>query len=294
MYIPFSYFGNNCTGSGYGYTYWNNDPTITDAVSWTGLCNGQAQSANILPSSSLAIAATTTGVSGIAANTLRVDAIWNVSGSSNVLVAKNYAISGSASNRQSFSWMNSVGNLLFGNSTDNPTVQSYIVPIINATQTGIIINNPITDNGFVSNSNKLPNQLNKGLLTTYWVDLRPSGSSVMGIGADGKYFSYLTAPSSSVTLKIISSTVPVPTTGSKYNNISALYTVGLIESRSCYDYELQGTTGRTGSYLDCTNQSASITFDGTLQHVCAKANSIKFENAVGASYTINSIGYGSC
>lgn len=302
MYIPFSYFGNSCTGSGYGYTFWNNDPTITDSVSWTSLCNGQAQSANILPSSSLAIAATTAGVSGIAANTLRVDAVWSVTGSLNQVVKRNYTISGSGANGVTYAYYDRYPNGTYGMIRDfsnvTPNINSYIVPIIlqkggNQSQQA----NLITDNGVTGSSLSADNVF-KNRLTTYTIDLRPSGSNFRGIGPDGRYFLYGTAPSSSVvTLRIISSTVPVPVTGSLYPKIFSLQSNngdGLIESRSCYDYELQGSSGRTGSYLDCNNQSASITFDGSLQHVCAKANSIKFENAVGATYVMNSIGYGSC
>jgi hypothetical protein len=305
MYIPFSYFGgNSCTGSGYGYTFWNNDPTTTDAVTWTSLCNGQAQSANILPSSSLAIAATINGVSGIAANTLRVDAVWSVTGSLNQVVKRNYTISGSTGlNGVTYAYYDRYPNDTYGMrydfSNSTPNINSYIVPIIlqkagNQSQQA----NLITDNG-VTGSSLPADTVFKNRLTTYGIYLPNSGSNFRGIGPDGKYFLYGTAPSSSVDLKIISFTVPVPVTGSLYPKIFGMQSNnagGLIESRSCYNYEFLGSAGRTLSYLDCNNQSASVTCIGTdtLQNICAKANSLQFENAIGANYVINSISYGNC
>jgi hypothetical protein len=305
MYIPFSYFGNSCTGSGYGYTYWNNDPITADAVTWTALCNGQAQSANILPSSSLAIAATTNGVSGIAANTLRVDAIWNITGSLNNVVAKNYTISGSTGTSRTYffyygRYPNDTYGLRWQETGTSNNVDSYIVPFFGRSFGSQTVPGTLTDNGYVVGSNKVANDIFKNRLTTYRIDMSAgSGSIFRGIGPDGKYFSYGSSPSSSTVIQMISSTVPVPITGSVRNSIIAISSdnnISLIESRSCYYYGFVGSTGRTGSYLDCNNQSASVTCIGTntLQYVCAKPNSLQFENAVGAVYNIDSVGYGSC
>jgi hypothetical protein len=304
MYIPFSYFGgNSCTGSGYGYTFWNNDPTTADAVTWTSLCNGQAQSASILPSSSLAIAATTNGVSGIATNTLRVDAIWNITGSLNNVVAKNYTISGSSgASRTYFFYYGRYPNGTYGmrweqTGTSN-NVDSYIVPFFGRSFGNQTVPGTFTDNGYVLASEKTATEVFKNRLTTYRVDMSAgSGSIFRGIGPDGKYFSYGCAPSSSTVMQIVSSTVPVPVTGSVRNRITAITSdnnTSLIESRSCYYYSFEGSAGRTLSYLDCNNQSASVTCIGSEQFICAKANSLQFENAVGAVYNIGSVGYGGC
>jgi hypothetical protein len=305
MYIPFSYFGNSCTGSGYGYTYWNNDPTTTDVVTWTSLCNGQAQSANILPSSSLQIAATTAGVSGIAANTLIVDSVWNVTGSLNTVVAKNYTISGSTIspiNAQRFAYYGRYPNdeygMITGVTNDDNNVDSYTIPILLQKPFGNqSVPGQFTDNGYVTGSEKIANDIFKNRLITYTLDMtNGSGSSFRGIGPDGRFFLYGSSPLSNTTLRVISYTVPVPVTSSINNQINGFSSDNgsLIESRSCYNYEFLGTAGRTLSYLDCNNQSASVTCNGSLQNICAKANSLQFQNVIGSNYTINSIGYGSC
>lgn len=163
MYIPTTFIGSAlCSGSGYGYTYYNSVAT-TDNFSYTSQC-GISNNVDLLQSQSIQFSAIST--TGINANTLLVDLIWNVTGSERggnpLCYLRSYTLSYTFTGVDTFEisayYIDNTGfkNRTFGNGINNVTVYSATIPKIyeinRVVAVGTLTGITITDNGEIGDS----------------------------------------------------------------------------------------------------------------------------------------------